>query len=104
MPEDDERADEPTEEAQATDGDGADGGYGLGRLLALSDGVFAIAMTLLVLSIPIPELGDHPPEWRGGGGGTRPGAQPDGVRGQLRDRRQLLDRAPPHLSSRRARG
>jgi uncharacterized membrane protein len=60
MPEDDERADEP----QATGGEGTDGGYGLGRLLALSDGVFAIAMTLLVLSIPVPDLGNHPPEWR----------------------------------------
>lgn len=55
MSEDDERGDEP----RATD-DRDDGGYGLGRLLALSDGVFAIAMTLLVLSIPVPELGDHP--------------------------------------------
>lgn len=56
MSEDDERSEEP----QATDDDRDDGGYGLGRLLALSDGVFAIAMTLLVLSIPVPELGGRP--------------------------------------------
>lgn len=30
--------------------------YEVGRLLALSDGVFAIAMTLLVLDIPVPQL------------------------------------------------
>lgn len=59
MSEDDERGDEP----RATD-DRDDGGYGLGRLLALSDGVFAIAMTLLVLSIPVPELGDNPANWQ----------------------------------------
>jgi uncharacterized membrane protein len=32
------------------------GEYDVGRLLALSDGVFAIAMTLLVLDIPVPQL------------------------------------------------
>jgi uncharacterized membrane protein len=31
----------------------------LGRLLALSDGIFAIAMTLLALDLKLPELGGH---------------------------------------------
>ena len=61
MAEDDERAEEPQAAGEA---EHDDGGYGLGRLLALSDGVFAIAMTLLVLSIPVPELGDHPAGWQ----------------------------------------
>lgn len=32
----------------------------LGRLLALSDGVFAIGMTLLALDLQLPDLGRHP--------------------------------------------
>ncbi len=32
----------------------------LGRLLTLSDGIFAIAMTLLALGLAVPELGQHP--------------------------------------------
>lgn len=43
---------EPREEPR---GEG-DEGRGLGRILALSDGVFAIALTLLVLNIEVPEI------------------------------------------------
>ncbi|MGH7911534.1 MAG: TMEM175 family protein [Candidatus Dormibacteraceae bacterium] len=50
--------------------------YGVGRLLALSDGIFAIAMTLLVLNITIPG---------GSGAGTNAAAL-----AALRDRRGPL--------------
>jgi uncharacterized membrane protein len=47
------------EETLLGDARDADDRYLIGRLLALSDGVFAIAMTLLVLDIPLPELAHH---------------------------------------------
>lgn len=40
--------------SQAEDDEQSDGGVGLGRTLALSDGVFAIAMTLLAFQIKLP--------------------------------------------------
>ena len=44
-------------------------GQNLGRLAALSDGIFAVAMTLLVLNIAVPHAAvSHPeqPLWAGG--------------------------------------
>jgi uncharacterized membrane protein len=40
------------------EGQRSEGGRGLDRILALSDGVFAIAITLLVLNIEVPEIPD----------------------------------------------
>lgn len=37
-------------------------GYDIGRLLAFTDGVFAIAITLLILSIPVPNVPTGPDE------------------------------------------
>jgi len=45
------------DEPGAAAANGARGGYDVGRLLAFSDGVFAIAITLLVLGIPVPSHG-----------------------------------------------
>jgi uncharacterized membrane protein len=42
--------------AEPREGQRVEGGRGLDRILALSDGVFAIAMTLLVLNIEVPEI------------------------------------------------
>jgi uncharacterized membrane protein len=47
-------------------------GSSLDRLGALSDGVFAVAMTLLVLDLKVPSVPDRTqhPIWSGGGGGS----------------------------------
>ena len=47
-------------------------GSSLDRLAALSDGVFAVAMTLLVLDLKAPSVPrrDQHPIWSGGGGGS----------------------------------
>ena len=47
-------------------------GSSLGRLAALSDGVFAVAMTLLVLDLKAPAVPKRVqrPVWTGGGGGS----------------------------------
>ena len=57
MTEDDERRPVPPPQA-SRESVLQDDSYDVGRLLALSDGVFAIAMTLLVLGIPVPQLTD----------------------------------------------
>jgi uncharacterized membrane protein len=47
-------------------------GSSLDRLAALSDGVFAVAMTLLVLDLKAPSVPNRAqhPIWSGGGGGS----------------------------------
>ena len=45
------------DEPVVADGHAAHQGYDVGRLLAFSDGVFAIAITILVLGIPVPNVG-----------------------------------------------
>ena len=47
-------------DATIAEGDERASDNSLGRLLALSDGVFAIAMTLLALDLRLPGLGAHP--------------------------------------------
>jgi len=63
-------------------------GSSLDRLAALSDGVFAVAMTLLVLDLRTPSVPKRAqrPIWSGGGGGSE--------HALLRD---LLHQVAPHL-------
>jgi uncharacterized membrane protein len=42
-----------------TDRPGLPAGNSIGRLLTLSDGIFAISMTLLALDLQVPDLGGH---------------------------------------------
>jgi uncharacterized membrane protein len=50
------------DEARSPGAENETSSYDLGRLLAFSDGVFAIAITLLVLNIPVPRVGHGPGE------------------------------------------
>jgi uncharacterized membrane protein len=43
------------DDEQSTDGD-RERGYDIGRLMAFSDGVFAVAITLLVFNVPVPAI------------------------------------------------
>jgi uncharacterized membrane protein len=67
----------PGPQQERPDADDREQAYGLARLLALSDGVFAFALTLLVVQLVVPVL-------------------PRGEVGQLGAR--LLDQAPSYLS------
>ncbi len=57
--------DEPGTDRSGVDGEAEDNS--LGRLLALSDGVFAIAMTLLALDLKVPDLGESTTDDKLGG-------------------------------------
>lgn len=57
MSQEDEQPTDPHSDADRSAGP-ADNS--LGRLLTLSDGIFAISMTLLALNLQVPDLGGHP--------------------------------------------
>ena len=48
------RPPERSEDEEVSEGERGQQGYGLGRILALSDGVFAFSLTLLVVSLSVP--------------------------------------------------
>ena len=48
-----------TDDEENSEGSGAQQAYGLGRILALSDGVFAFALTLLVVQLTVPTATSH---------------------------------------------
>jgi Endosomal/lysosomal potassium channel TMEM175 len=40
-------------------GAGPEHAYDIGRLMAISDGIFAVAITLLVVNVPVPAIAPH---------------------------------------------
>lgn len=50
---------ERTDDEAISEGRGSEQAYGLGRILALSDGVFAFALTLLVVQLTVPTATSH---------------------------------------------
>lgn len=50
------------DDAQATSVRASENERSVLRLFSLTDGLFAIAMTLLVLDVKVPAVGDHPPD------------------------------------------
>jgi uncharacterized membrane protein len=55
-----EEDEQPTGRRSAADRPAGPADNSLGRLLTLSDGIFAISMTLLALDLQVPDLGGHP--------------------------------------------